>query len=137
VIVVINYADGLTVAEESDLIAVRHKVRSYAKDSGMGLVDETKLITAASELARNMLVYAGGGRVVFENTSPGERCGVRIQFEDRGPGIADLDLALTDGYSTSKSLGFGLPGARRLVDDFEISSKVGEGTRVVITKWKR
>ncbi|HEY9757659.1 MAG TPA: anti-sigma regulatory factor [Oculatellaceae cyanobacterium] len=129
--------ESLTVANENDLVATRYKVRIYAKEAGLGLVDETKLITAASELTRNMLNYAGGGYVCIEHVTDTDTRGVRISFEDHGPGIVDLDLALTDGYSTVKSLGLGLPGARRLVDEFEIISKKGEGTRVVVTKWKR
>lgn len=130
-------SESLSVFQEVDLAAIRDKVRLYAKEAGMGLVDETKLITAASELTRNMLLYAGGGQVCIEHVTAAEATGVKIIFEDRGPGIVDLALALTDGYSTKNSLGLGLPGARRLVDEFGITSQKGEGTKVVITKWKR
>lgn len=129
--------ERLLVSQEADLVAIRNKVRWYAKEAGMGLLDETKLVTAASELTRNMLLYAGGGQVCIEHVTVFETTGVKIIFEDRGPGIVDLDLALTDGYSTKNSLGLGLPGARRLVDEFGITSQKGEGTQVVVTKWKR
>ena len=129
--------ETLPVYEEADLVLARHKVRIYAKDVGLGLVDETKLITAASELARNMLLYAGGGKVSVEFVTTNDAKGVRISFEDHGNGIKDLSLALTDGYSSSNGLGLGLPGARRLVDEFDIKSQLGEGTLIVITKWKR
>lgn len=130
-------SESLPVFQEADLAAIRDRVRLYAKEAGMGLVDETKLVTAASELTRNMLLYAGGGQVCIEHVTASEAKGVKIIFADRGPGIADLALAMTDGYSTRNSLGLGLPGARRLVDEFEITSQKGEGTQVIVTKWKR
>jgi serine/threonine-protein kinase RsbT len=101
----------------------------------MGLVNQTKLITAASELVRNMLRYAEKGTVLIEVISRGRDSGIRLTFEDRGPGIADIGQALKDGYSTGKSLGLGLPGARRLVNEFDIQSEVGKGTKVTIVKW--
>jgi serine/threonine-protein kinase RsbT len=101
----------------------------------LGIVDQTKLITAASELARNALEYGKGGEALFEVINDGARQGLRIHFRDQGPGIEDLALALTDHYSTGGGLGLGLSGAKRLVDEFEIDSKPGEGTRVTITKW--
>jgi serine/threonine-protein kinase RsbT len=100
------------------------------------LVDQTKLVTAASELARNTLTHGGGGSARIEVVEEGGRQGIRLVFEDRGPGIEDLKLALTDGYSTGQGLGLGLSGSRRLVNEFEITTKVGEGTRVAVTKWK-
>lgn len=127
----------VTVSADADLVLTRNRVRAFAKHAGMGLVDETKLITAASELTRNMLLYAGGGSVSIENVESEEKTGVRIVFEDVGPGISDLTLALTDGYSSANSLGLGLPGARRLVDEFDIKSQPGQGTRIMVTKWKR
>ncbi|HEY9791926.1 MAG TPA: anti-sigma regulatory factor [Candidatus Obscuribacterales bacterium] len=133
----ISQTEQLSVLQETDLVSIRNKVRLHAQQAELGLVDETKLITAASELTRNMLIYAGGGGVAIEQLDRADVKGVRIAFEDKGPGIADIGLAMTDGYSSMHSLGLGLPGARRLVDEFEISSKPGEGTRVVITKWKR
>lgn len=129
--------DNLPIGEENDLVAARNRVRLHAKEAGMGLVDETKLITAASELSRNMLIYAGGGLMCIEQVSNEQIRGVRITFEDHGPGIADLDLALTDGYSSQQGLGLGLPGSRRLVDDFSITTAVGKGTKIVVTKWKK
>lgn len=130
-------SESLSVSEEADLLTARNKVRLYAREAGLGLVDETRLTTAASELARNMLLYAGGGHVFIEHVTIAEAKGVRISFEDHGPGIVDLNLALADGYSTINGLGLGLPGSRRLVDEFEIASEVGRGTRVVVTKWKK
>jgi len=129
--------ESVSISAEAHLVMVRHRIRSYATEAKLGLVDVTKLVTAASELARNMLVYAGGGRVSIEHADAADRLGIRVTFEDLGPGIADIDLAMTDGYSTEHTLGLGLPGARRLVDSFEITSQLGKGTRVVIVKWKR
>jgi len=103
----------------------------------LSLVDQTKLVTAASELARNTLVYGGGGSAEVDRVDNGRRQGIRIVFADRGPGIADLDLALTDGYTTGNGLGLGLSGARRLVDEFAIDTAVGRGTTVTVTKWCR
>ncbi len=125
------------VAADEDVVRVRQLVRSVAVAARLSLVEQTKLVTAASELARNALAYAGGGRVEVETVTNGRRTGVRVTFVDAGPGIADLELALTDGYSTGTGLGLGLPGARRLVDDFEIETKVGRGTRVTTIKWSR
>lgn len=103
---------------------------------GFSLVDQTKMVTAASELARNTLIYGGGGTLKWEILSDGARHGLRLSFEDQGPGIPNLDLALTDGWSSGSGLGLGLTGTRRLVNEFEIGSTVGVGTRVVITRWK-
>lgn len=102
---------------------------------GFGLVDQTKMVTAASELARNAVVYGGGGEVSLEQVGNGSRRGLRLVFEDRGPGIPDVELALRDGYTTGGGLGLGLGGARRLANDFEIDSAPGRGTRVAITRW--
>ncbi len=129
--------ETLSISEEIDVVMARNKVRLFAKEAGLGLVDETKLITAASELTRNMLLYANGGTISIEHVSVAETAGVRIRFEDCGPGIVDLALAMTDGYSSNNGLGLGLPGARRLVDEFQINTKKGEGTVIVVTKWKR
>jgi serine/threonine-protein kinase RsbT len=111
-------------------------VRRWATDVGLGLVDQTKIVTAASELARNTLSYGGGGTMRLEAVLDGMRKGLRLTFEDRGPGIANLDLALQDGYTTGGGLGLGLGGSRRLVNEFDIKSVVGEGTRVTIARWK-
>lgn len=119
-----------------DVVLVRQAARVWAVELGFGLVEQTKLVTAVSELARNTLEYGGGGEARLEVVAAGGRQGVRIVFEDRGPGIADLEQALTDGYTSGKGLGMGLGGAKRLVSDFEITSTPGQGTRVSITKWK-
>jgi serine/threonine-protein kinase RsbT len=130
--------DELPIASGDDVVRVRQRVRVVAADSGLSLVDQTKLVTAASELARNALVYGGGGTARVEVvTSAAGRTGVRIGFRDDGPGIADVDLALTDGWTTGGGLGLGLSGARRLVDEFELTSKPGSGTSVVVIKWSR
>ena len=118
------------------MVSARQAVRSWAVELGFSLVDQTKLVTAASELARNTLIYGGGGTVQMEVIEEGGRRGIRLTFEDRGPGIPDLELALRDGYTSGNGLGLGLGGARRLVNDFEISSTVGEGTRIRVTRWK-
>ena len=115
---------------------VRQQVRAWAVEQGFGLVDQTKIVTAASELARNTLIYGGGGTVRLEALNDGTRKGLRLTFEDHGPGIPDIELAMKDGYTTGTGLGLGLSGAKRLCNEFEIHSKAGEGTRVTITRWK-
>jgi serine/threonine-protein kinase RsbT len=122
---------------ESDLLRVRSALRSVAGQAGLGLTATTKLVTAGSELARNILRYATGGKgtVSIDEAAPGRRQGVRAVFADAGPGIADLDEVMRDGYSTGGSLGIGLPGSRRLVDEFSIDSAPGRGTTVVISQW--
>ena len=129
-------SSALPVAVESDIVRVRQAVRALAVELKCSLVDQTKVVTAASELARNLLIYGGGGEVRLELVEEGVRRGVRAIFEDHGPGIPDVELALKDGYTSGSGMGLGLGGARRLVSDFEINSKAGEGTRVTITKWK-
>jgi serine/threonine-protein kinase RsbT len=130
--------DELPVHSGDDVVRVRQQVRAAAADSGLSLVDQTKLVTAASELARNTLVHGGGGVARIEVIrSAGGRAGVKLHFSDEGPGIADIDLALTDGWTTGTGLGLGLSGARRLVDEFELNSKPGEGTSVMVVKWSR
>lgn len=126
----------MTIAREVDVIPFRNRVKEFAVRIGMGTVNQTKLITSASELARNMLKYANGGQATIEVISTGRQNGVRLIFEDHGPGIANLEQAMKDGFSTSKSLGLGLPGTKRLVNDFKIESEVGKGTRVTIVKWR-
>lgn len=127
------------ITDETDLIRVRKVLRAEAETVGLNLVDATKLITAGSELARNILYYATGGRgrIRVEQVYHQGRRGVRATFADDGPGIADIEAALTDGFSTRGSLGLGLPGARRLVDDMTLVSTVASGTTVVIVKWQR
>jgi serine/threonine-protein kinase RsbT len=128
-----------TIGEESDLLRVRSVLRAEAQDVGMGLTAATKLITAGSELARNIVRYAlhGRGELFIERVRDGERQGVRAVFSDAGPGIANVEEAMRDGFSTAGSLGLGLPGTRRLVDEFSIDSEPGRGTTVVIVQWSR
>lgn len=126
-----------TIASDQDVVRVRQLVRTFAVAIKLSLVDQTKLVTAASELARNTLVYGGGGTVEVERVENGRRSGIRIVFADQGPGIVDLGLALTDGYTTGGGLGLGLSGARRLVDEFDINTVVGQGTSITVTKWCR
>ena len=126
----------LSIVTDDDIVRVRQRVRDVAFGLGFSLVDQTKLVTAASELARNTLVYGLGGTLKLELVSNDSRRGLRLTFEDHGPGSADITLALRDGYTTGKGLGLGLSGARRLAQDFEITSKPGEGTCVVIGRWK-
>ena len=128
--------DSMRIEKEQDVVPFRGRVKEYAVKIGMSLVNQTKLITAASELVRNMLKYAGGGMTLIEVISQGRDNGIRLTFVDKGPGIKDISLAMKDGYSSGKSLGIGLPGTKRLVNEFEIKSTVGEGTTVSIIKWK-
>ncbi len=128
--------DVLHIRVSEDVVRVRQAVRHRAVAIGLGLVDQTKIITAASELARNTLDYGGGGTMTMEIVENGVRRGLRLTFEDQGPGIADLSLALTDGYTTGNGLGLGLSGAKRLSNEFEIQSTPGKGTRIIIARWK-
>ena len=128
--------DSMKIEKEQDVVPFRNRVKEYAVKIGMSVVNQTKLITAASELVRNMLKYAGGGETKIEVISEGRNSGIRLIFVDKGPGISDIALAMKDGFSTGKSLGLGLPGAKRLVNEFEIRSIPGEGTTVTIIKWK-
>lgn len=129
-------SDERPIRSSEDVVAVRQAVRQRAVELGFNLVDQTKIVTAASELARNTVQYAGGGLVRIEGLENGGRRGLRLYFIDQGPGIADLELALKDGYTTGGGLGLGLSGARRLSNEFHIESTVGQGTRVTITRWK-
>jgi serine/threonine-protein kinase RsbT len=130
--------DELPIRSGDDVVRVRQQVRTAAAASGLSLVDQTKLVTAASELARNALVHGGGGTARVEVITAGSgRAGIRVSFSDGGPGIPDIDLALTDGWTTGGGLGLGLSGARRLVDEFELISEPGVGTSVVVSKWMR
>jgi len=130
--------DELPIRSGDDVVRVRQHVRGAAADNGLSLVDQTKLVTAASELARNTLVHGGGGLARVEVVkSPTGRAGVKLHFTDTGPGIADIELALTDGWTSGGGLGLGLSGTRRLVDEFAIESKPGAGTTVVVVKWSR
>jgi serine/threonine-protein kinase RsbT len=127
--------ENVPVRTEPDVVAVRRRVREISAQLGLSLVDQTKIITAASELARNTIIYGGGGSMQVE-TLNGPRIGLRLTFEDKGPGIPDVDLALRDGFTTGSGLGLGLGGSKRLVNEFEIVSRLGEGTRITITRWK-
>ncbi|MDP9011869.1 MAG: anti-sigma regulatory factor [Pseudomonadota bacterium] len=126
----------LPLRNEHDIVLGRQAVRRLAQEQLFSLVDQTKLVTAASELARNAVVYGGGGMLKWEMLLQGTRRGVRLTFQDQGPGIPNLDLALTDGWTSGHGLGLGLTGARRLVNEFELESAVGVGTRVTVTRWK-
>jgi serine/threonine-protein kinase RsbT len=128
--------DVLPINSASDIVRVRQKVREVSIQLKFGLVDQTKMVTAASELARNALEHGKGGSCRLEIVENGTRKGLRLTFEDHGPGIADLAVAMTDGYTTGSGLGLGLSGSKRLVNDFEIHSQPGQGTTVAITRWK-
>jgi serine/threonine-protein kinase RsbT len=134
--IVVLSKDNIAIVKEQDVILFRNRVKEFAGKIGMSIVNQTKLITAASELVRNMLKYAGGGSISIEIVSQGRENGVRLVFVDHGPGIKDIKLAMKDGFSTGKSLGLGLPGAKRLVSDFQILSEINKGTTVTIIKWK-
>jgi serine/threonine-protein kinase RsbT len=125
------------IGADDDVVRVRQLVRSVAVATKLNLVDQTKVVTAASELARNTLIYGGGGVAQVEQVSNGRRRGVRLVFSDTGPGIADVDQALADGFTTGTGLGLGLSGTRRLVDEFDLKTTVGKGTTVTVIKWER
>ena len=125
-----------TVQSSDDVVSIRQAVRQRAVELGFNLVEQTKIVTAASELARNTVQHGGGGRMTIEAIESLGRRGLRLTFEDQGPGIPDLDVAMRDGYSTSGGLGLGLSGARRLSNEFQIESRPGAGTRVAITRWR-
>jgi serine/threonine-protein kinase RsbT len=126
----------LPITAEEDLVRVRRATRVLCIKLGFNLVEQTKMITAASELARNTLVFGGGGEVQIQVLLEPGRAGLRLIFEDNGPGIPNIELAMKDGYTTGNGLGLGLSGSKRLVNEFDISSQIGEGTRVSITRWK-
>jgi serine/threonine-protein kinase RsbT len=129
-------SERLGVRAQSDIVNVRQVVRSWCMAVGMGLVDLTKIVTAASEIARNTVEYGGGGTLLLEEVRDGLRSGVRLTFADEGPGIRDVDRAMTDGFTSGNGMGLGLGGTKRLVDQFSIESAPGVGTTVTITKWK-
>ncbi|HYL70492.1 MAG TPA: anti-sigma regulatory factor [Candidatus Dormibacteraeota bacterium] len=126
----------LPLRNDHDVVLARQAVRRMTQQLAFSLVDQTKMVTAASELARNAVIYGGGGTLAWEMLESDGRRGLRLNFIDRGPGIANLELALTDGWSSGEGLGMGLTGARRLVNEFEIDTKLGVGTRVSVTRWK-
>ena len=127
--------ETLPVRKEADLLLVRQVVRERTAELGFGVLDQAKLVTAASELSRNTLIHGGGGTMLLETLVKNDRRGLRLTFEDQGPGIADLKQALKDGFTTRGGLGLGLGGSKRLVNEFEVVSRVGEGTRVTVTRW--
>jgi serine/threonine-protein kinase RsbT len=132
--VLLNEQRAIKSAE--DVVGIRQAVRQRAVELGFNLIDQTKIVTAASELARNTVQYGGGGRLIIEGVEEGGRRGLRLTFEDQGPGIPDVELALRDGYTTGGGLGLGLGGARRLANEFYIQSRPGEGTRVTVVRWR-
>lgn len=127
--------ETLPLKAEADIVRARQTVRTWASELGFSLVNQTKIVTAASEIARNTVTYGGGGTVQLETFADDGRRGLRLVFEDRGPGIENIELALRDGYTTGGGLGLGLSGAKRLCNDFAIESAVGKGTRITLTKW--
>jgi serine/threonine-protein kinase RsbT len=133
---ILNHSEALPITMEQHIVVARQVVRKAALEMGFGIVDQTKLVTAASELARNTLIYGGGGQMRIERLQEGSRKGLRLHFIDEGPGIPDIVQALTDGWTSGSGLGLGLSGAKRLVNDFAIESEVGKGTRVTVTRWK-
>jgi serine/threonine-protein kinase RsbT len=132
---VVVSSENVPLVSEGDVVTVRRRVREVASQLGFSLVDQTKVVTAASELARNTLIHGKGGEMRL-NQLNGPRLGLRLTFEDKGPGIPDISLALRDGFTTGSGLGLGLGGAKRLVNEFEIVSRVGEGTKITVTRWK-
>jgi serine/threonine-protein kinase RsbT len=132
----VSNSESMELRSSEDIVLVRQAVRKMAVGLGFGLVDQTKVVTASSELARNMINYGGGGTVQLEVVQNDRRSGLRLIFEDQGPGIADIELALKDGYTSGQGMGLGLGGAKRLSHEFEIQSKVGEGTRISILRWR-
>lgn len=129
-------SEVVPVDSEPHVVSVRQSVRAWAQELGFSLVDQTKIVTAASELARNTIKHGGGGRLKLEVLNEGIRKGLRLTFEDNGPGIPDISLAMKDGYTSGGGLGLGLGGSKRLVNDFFLESQVGQGTKVTIIRWK-
>ena len=131
----VERSEEKALRSQDDIVLARQVVRQWARDLGISLIGQTKLVTAASELGRNTFVHGGGGTLLLEEISSGDQRGLRLTFSDQGRGIPDVDLALQDGYTTGNGLGLGLGGSRRLVDEFDITTEVGRGTRVVVVKW--
>lgn len=129
-------AEQLPLRTDADIVRMRQMVRAWAIEVSLSLVDQTKLVTAASELGRNTRIYGGGGDITIEIVENGGRRGVRLTFADRGPGIPDVELALKDGYTSGGGLGLGLGGAKRLCNEFQIITAPGEGTTIIVTRWK-
>ncbi|MDQ3149387.1 MAG: anti-sigma regulatory factor [Chloroflexota bacterium] len=132
----VQLSEERPIRSSEDVVGVRQAVRQRAVELGFNLIDQTKIVTAASELARNTVIYGGGGTLRLESLEEGPRRGLRLVFEDQGPGIANLELAMKDGYTTGNGLGLGLSGARRLSNEFAVDSRVGEGTRITIARWR-
>jgi len=132
----VDKTETVTVRTSEDVVAVRQRVRAHAAEAGFNLVEQTKLVTAASELARNMVDFASGGTALIETVRDDSRVGVRCTFEDHGPGIPDVELAMRDGFTTGRGLGYGLGGAKRLVNQFSLETEAGKGTRVTIARWR-
>ena len=132
----VTRSETLALRVEQDVVLARQAVRRMTQELKFSLVDQTKMVTAASELARNTVIYGGGGVMKSEILLDGVKSGLRLTFEDQGPGIPDLSLAMKDGWTSGSGLGMGLSGAKRLVNDFDIASEVGKGTRVTIARWK-
>jgi len=128
---------SILIKDEYDIVSARSVGKQMTVELGLGIVDQSRIATAVSELARNIVLYAGGGVITFQRLSDGGRSGLEIRATDSGPGIADIELAMQDGYTSGNGLGVGLPGTKRLMDEFEIESEVGKGTRVTIRKWRR
>ncbi len=128
--------ETVPIASSSDVVLARQKVRQWAIEMKFTLVDQTKLVTAASELARNALEHGKGGQMVIEQVENSIKNGLKLVFEDRGPGLSDVDAALRDGFTTGGGMGLGLGGSKRLVNDFQIESEPGKGTRVTVVRWK-
>jgi len=133
---IVEKDDTMPVKSSEDVVRVRQEVRARSAASGFSLVDQTKIVTAASEIARNTVIYGGGGTLRLTVLRNGVRRGVRLVFEDQGPGIADIERAMSDGYTSGSGLGLGLGGARRLCNEFEIDSSPGQGTRITLARWK-
>jgi serine/threonine-protein kinase RsbT len=132
----VSKTEKLLIKESPDVVVVRQRVRVWALDLKLSLVDQTKIVTAASELGRNTLEHGGGGELEIAEVIDGVRKGIRLTFSDRGPGIADVKLALSDGYTSKQGMGLGLGGSKRLMNEFEIKTALGEGTVITVTRWK-
>ena len=133
---VVQRAESLALRSDEDVVRARQVTRQWAVELGFSLVDQTKIVTAASELARNTVIYGGGGALHLEMLNDASRRGLRLTFEDQGPGIPDVQMALRDGFTTGSGLGLGLGGAKRLMNEFSISSEPGRGTRITAVRWK-
>lgn len=132
----ITKTDVLPLKTEQDIVLARQAVRKFTQELGFSLVEQTKMVTAASEIARNTVIYGGGGTLTWEMLVDGGKKGLRLRFEDQGPGIPDIDLAMTDGWTSGTGMGMGLTGAKRLVNEFDLDTHPGKGTRVTLTRWK-